>query len=313
MPKLVNNSYVAKSNTLPLPEFAFRMNSMKTRIREIAHNMGYLAKDRLNASFQTDKTTDHYSWHDCSMAASGGKNGGEVFIPKLFLLNISDLPSNLKINNVNDPRLQSDDYIICVAKEAQKLLGINDITIDKSLIKNIRSHLLIALNPDLKKKSLDFVFGHEVAHLYSDDSNRKRGYDSKCTWTARQWLTSLLIAAAICISVGAVFFATPLGITSFVVGGIIGECAGGVYLLRALKYNDKKFSRECEIEADLRSARTLKENIGGIHFFKVLQKINGNHDAAWSTHPSYDERIVALENYQKKPRSNFIPLDALRA
>lgn len=313
MPQPVNNSYVAKSNTLPLPEIASRMNAMKTRIREIAHNMGYLAKDRLNASFQTDKTTDHYSWHDCSMAASGGKNGGEVFIPKLFLINISDLSSNLKINNVNDPRLQSDDYIICVAKEAQRLLGVNDISIDKSLIRNIRSHLHIALNPDLKKKSLDFVFGHEVAHLFSDDSKRKLSHGSKCPWTARQWLTSLLIAAAICISVGAVFFATPLGITSFVVGGVMGECAGGAYLFRSLKYNEKKFSRECEFEADLRSARTLKDNIGGIHFFNVLQKINGDHDSTWSTHPSYKDRIIALTNYQKKPPSNFMPLHALRA
>lgn len=313
MPQPVNNSYIAKSNILPLPEIASRMNSMNTRIKEIAHNMGYLAKDRLAASFQSDKKTDHYNWHDCSMAVSGGRDGGEVFIPKLFLINISDLPQNLKVTHVNDPRLQSDDYIICVAKEAQKLLGISNISIDKRLISNIRAHLLIALNPDTKKKSLDFIFGHEIAHLYSDDSIRKRNHDSKCPWTARQWLTSFLIAAAVCISVGAVFFSTPLGITSFVVGGVIGQCVGGVYLLKSLKYNEKKFSRACEIEADVRAARTLKENIGGIHFFKIMQKIYGNHDATWSTHPSYDDRIAALTNYQQKPTSNFVTLDALRA
>ncbi|MBS0615593.1 MAG: hypothetical protein JSR58_03455 [Verrucomicrobia bacterium] len=134
-----------------------RLREIRKRVHEIAHQMGYSDWNKIELGL-------------CEFSSSPYAIAGndQIFIPPMFLLNPSEIPSEFKGLNDNSLELQDPVFIDTFILWLNAELCLTDLT-PQSLSTFQREQVILFLktlqNPALYEKAREFVLAHEVAHI----------------------------------------------------------------------------------------------------------------------------------------------------
>jgi hypothetical protein len=234
----------------------------------------------------------------------------EIGLPSYFLFKSEDIPAQFKIQDINDPRLDDDDFLKNFAEwmnAVNRKYHLPEIDVTRDLY-SLKEFLISLRNPDLFEKMKDFLIGHELNH--AADENR-----SVFMALENQEYTELLTIGVI---IGAAILLLSLGLIPFVSLPIVLSLAAlGVTMFGASFITLRHGLAKCvEIEekCDMGAVKTLKDANGGIYHFEnscltrlnlrknkssgfqhIDEKGNNIHDH-W--HPHSSTRIAYLKQWQ---------------
>ena len=283
--------------------------SFANRVREIAKIIGI--ENRVST-----QRLDHDPFSG-SLAEANYLNAlnQQLFFNYFFLLESENIPENLK-PQIQDPRLNSDEYISQVVDWMQEYLGAT--TFSSKMLRpsdrtSIRLFLIMASQPEKFKQAKEFVLAHELSHLFYKHRPRQAEASLLAKYNTISWILSGVIG---CTS--GVFF-NLLGRKKTAISiGLLVALATKVVFGKSLCSN---LSKQIEKAADLKAKDYVE---GGIYFLHSIQQtrlLNKKNRSSlldklsqilqvdkegslrlnfFGSHPTETERTTYLSNFLKK-------------
>lgn len=127
---------------------------------------------------------------------------GSICINPLFLLKKDDIPSHLRIDDPNDPRLQDRNYFDALSAWLSATCEIDKPSPER-LQTSFPFFLKLMQDPDLAQRAKKFILAHEVGHVLQDSLPVQLGF---------------FFTVLCCVSCALIFFASQLSLPPLVCG-----------------------------------------------------------------------------------------------
>ncbi len=157
--------YQGKIDGTPKGSNAARCTRVYEQIKKIAEKMRYPKWEEIRIGMDT-----------FSSSPSAHSSTNIIYIPPMFLLDPSEIPSTFKGLPDNSPLLQNSQFIDSFIYWLNLNLDLSDLT-PESLGTFQREQVVLFLKmlekPDIYEKAKEFVLAHEIAHLYFNHGEEK--------------------------------------------------------------------------------------------------------------------------------------------
>lgn len=252
---------------------------------------------------------------------SAAKLFGRVFIdvPSLLLLDIDDIPQDLRITNPSDPRLEDDKFVQKISDWISDRFEIPRAKISRLQKEGLKVYLKFIQNPETAKKAIKFIIKHELGHVANNHGEHYLRFYFKSIGVC----LSFSIIATIILA-----FVLPVSVFSFLITVLV---ASNISSFALCKIGGIFIALQHEREADafaIQNDRSAAD--GGIYYFelvkshfkalrertdlslkeRMLSKLYFSSDGDSRLdlyHPSESERIKTIKHMMNGSRSNLIP------
>ncbi len=252
----LNFTFTPWTLTAPTQELETRKNALIQKVRTFENRI------RAVTQLQSQIKIGHFN---ATPEAFPSENC--IHLPSWFLLKYEDIPERFRIVNIDDPRLNNNQFLDEMAawmkgKIIEFGLTYHFATIDKSTLK-----FVIRLLRDREKfeQAKDFTLAHERSHLSHE-------LKSKVLMSQiMRWVPTVLTILGVVISIA---------LFPFVSFAIIVAINVGIFITNAITryfWNTHQISfwKEEEKKADLEAVNLLQGNPqGGIYFFETMRLNN---------------------------------------
>lgn len=277
-----------------------RFNKIESKIRKLEAKMGVQKSVQLNI----DKFSE-------SPHASHANN--MVVLPSWFLFKYEDIPSQFRLDSLNDRRLVDRRFLTELAgwmNEKFREAGLSSVIhpADYGILQTV---IMRMRDRDLYHKSRNFTLCHELAHLnHHQTAERALFWESISIAGIIGGISLLFVAVAV---IPLVHLAVTL-----TMGGIAVTISTTGVLAWLNKPNSPAAASPVEEEknADMDAVEALQEARGGIHTFETHRlfnlavrrgdpstqckiDLNGNY-LEDTKHPPLTERIAYLRQWQSQ-------------
>jgi hypothetical protein len=240
-----------------------------------------------------------------------------IKLPPWFLFKYNDIPHNLRITDVNDPRLNDSHFLNAFAAFLNSKISESGLSCicrraDQTTLARV---IKLLRDPVLYEKGKDFILGHELAHFFVNQ-RIKANFSQRlqevvsiggigCGVVLLFWAVAIIplahITATVCIGTCALI------ITSISIGTWIKRSKEETVPHPSLSdIEEEKF-------ADLQAVRILGDAEGGIYYFKTQMihhlAIRCLHKKAVDAlgnnlkdtkHPKLSDRVEYLQEWQRE-------------
>jgi Peptidase family M48 len=277
-------------NTRPYPRIKYYTDF----INDTAKKIGF--QEKVNLSIKEVFCDENFAHPTFNKNGYELKNVIELNLS--FFIKAKDLPKQLIIHNMNEPKIQEERYMRNVITWINSYFGTQTLTYPLSRVqKGVLTMLLHrASQPELLEKSRQWEIVHEMQHLALNHIQNRNSL--QYIGLKKMFGIGLLGAGgyAFSLAVSAPFLVNPL------LGGI---CISAIVYTKYLsERNDCCISKENECEADEYAVKHLKDKSGAVWYFQTKlswiqqfapEKESDDVDRTFHTHPSRKERLARIE------------------
>lgn len=266
--KKIDNSF--KLENCPALEKHF--NYMQEKVGRIIERMG-LEPEQFEQNYGCDEllitaNPNIFGPSKVQYTTDGSHSQVRLLINPLELIDPKEIPSAFHITDIEDPRLDEEEFLTKFILWLSDYLKIEDFSFENLSSperKEIKCFLRLTRNPKLFRKAVKGILAHELSHLF-----HKHLLVTPYTFSNQSLIKILggiafLGTAHTCISSGNYSFFEGAFNTLLGMGATVLTSAG--LTLRAWS-----ISREQEFEADEKACTTLKSISGLSYYFDTKDK-----------------------------------------
>jgi len=283
-----------------------RLAERAKEISDIAKRIGYFNYDKITVTmaktdpFRINASAKIKVEKDLVTGLYKSDDPGTIELMPFSLLNGEDFPQELRLSGPNDPRLKSEAFLNNVIDWSYQFLGLDKSTLrsqDRKLLhKDVQRCLKFYLNPDLAKRARQFIFAHEVAHLYYRHGVEGVNFIEEIKKNPFKKCGPIPAIAAFIVFV-IIGLATSFSFAGLLLAGGVGAVTFAVAFMVNQKYLIATNQRKHEIQADLLAVKTLKDAEGAYHFLRNGKEYKGDYLSLFESHPNYSERIAIIKKH----------------
>jgi len=241
-----------------------RFKKLEMEIVDIAKKMGY------HHPLLIGLTRKHSPSYHLSFGAESiyfGSFPSVLNISELFfLIEPEDLPKDLQLNGLNDPKMYDEEFLNKAVKWAYHFLGFKfskHYSLNEQQRNNIQLFLKLVSNPILFQKSKRFILRHEISHLLLKHSEKRILEQSELTqafWFSLSTGTGMYVLNQL----------FSWGLESNLWGIVLGVSTVALSHFACMLMHEKQKSQADEYTAD---AFAGKEEIeSGIYYLTIKEK-----------------------------------------
>lgn len=244
----------------PTPVTSSQSNELQTRKNELIQKIRTI-ESRLG---KTHPCNIQIGKFEASAYADTLKNS--MIIPSWYFIKYDEIPANFRINNLDDPRLDNDQFLNDLSAWMEgkiKELGMTSKNASIDSKDTLKFVIRLTRDRDGFEQAKDFLLAHETAHL-SHDLCVIGTINHIIAWAPL--VCSLLTVAMTIVLIPYVPFVVVLGVG----GGISLTSAIGLLVSKKLQ---APFWIAEEKKADQDGIQALQRNTrGGVYFFDTMRQ-----------------------------------------
>ncbi len=216
-----------------------------------------------------------------------------VYIHPLLLITPSNIPGNLYIRGLDDPKLKDPTYFKILGKWLSTQFSLNEKNFE-SLKILFHQHLRFWKDPSMLKRIRSFALAHEVAHIHL---GHKQHF----------WERKVGVATFIAISVLALTTLHSITAATLMAASIS-------YIAQRISSAMRKYFEQqtFEKQADIAAIRVTKDYEGAAAFFEALEKTRvSSRDSKTFWHKTFQvltapEELLDLSHPSPKARLQYL-------